>query len=95
MVLSNDFGTVEYFENNCQIGRESLTNPTIRNLISENGLKLNVKKSLFTNLHMGLRRSGTNIKRDDKLTESYKTMCFKFFISQLHYCNPDIVICLG
>ena len=93
MVLGNDFGTQEYIDKKCTGNKESLTNPTIRNLLK--GLELNEDNTFFTNLFLGLRRGGTNTKRAAKIKDDYKDVCFNFFKVQLEFINPKVVLCLG
>jgi uracil-DNA glycosylase len=93
MVLGNDFGTKEYVGQQCPDNREKPSNPTIRNLLK--GLELDVETTFFTNLFLGLRMNGTNIKRAIPLQEDYRSFCFQFFKKQLDFWNPEIVLCLG
>lgn len=93
MVLGNDFGTQQYISDSCADKKEKPTNATIRNLVS--GLELDLETTFFTNLFLGLRREGTNIKRVTKLNNDYKDLCFAFFKKQLEYFNPKVVLCLG
>ncbi|MGN6802009.1 MAG: uracil-DNA glycosylase family protein [Ginsengibacter sp.] len=93
MVLGNDFGTKEYIDKQCLGNREKPGNPTIRNLLK--GLDLDVETTFFTNLFLGLRTGGTNIKRAVPIQEDYKEFCFDFFKKQLDFLDPEIVLCLG
>lgn len=91
MVLGNDFGTINYVENDCPNNQEKKTNPTIRNLFK---LELNKDTTFFTNLYLGLRKEGKNI--DPKTVKAeYKSLSFAFFKIQLDFINPEIVLCLG
>lgn len=91
MVLGNDFGTVDYVENDCPNNEEKKTNPTLRNLFE---LDLDKDTTFFTNLYLGLRKEGKNT--DPKtLTVEYKKLCFAFFKIQLDFMNPQTVLCLG
>jgi hypothetical protein len=93
MVLGNDFGTQKYIDEHCPGNKEKLSNPTIRNLL--NGLELDKETTFFTNLFLGLRMDGTNIKRAVPIQEEYKRFCFAFFKKQLDFFDPKIVLCLG
>lgn len=91
MVLGNDFGTIDYVKTKCSDGKEQLGNPTIKNLFQ---LDLNLEKTFFTNLFLGLRIDGKNT--DNKMvTVEYRNFCFAFFKKQLELIKPKIVICLG
>lgn len=95
MILGNDFGTKDYLSECILNGnKESDTKyPTIRNL--KNRLGIYVNYAFFTNLHLGVRTSGSNIKRIKPLSKEYKEFCFQFFIKQLNFIKPKVVICLG
>ena len=61
---------------------------------------LDTNKTFFTNFYLGIRddekHPGTTmIKRIVKLDDTYKKLCYNFFITQLNLINPRIVICLG
>jgi hypothetical protein len=94
MILGNDFGTNDYLEsciNNEQ--SESDKNPTIRNLKKLLGSKID--ETFFTNFHLGVRYKGTNTKRDVPVSKSFQDICYSFFLKQLDFINPEIIICLG
>ena len=93
MVLGNDFGTQEYIDKHCKGKKEKLSNPTIRNLLT--GLELDDESTFFTNLFLGLRISGTNIKRAQPIRKDYEEFCFAFFKTQLDFLDPKVVLCLG
>lgn len=98
MVLGNDFGTKTYLEKGCENYRESATNPTIRNLISK--LQLDRGCTFFTNFYLGVRDDTshpgtTNTKRVKSINNNYEKFCHDFFITQLKFIRPKIVICLG
>lgn len=93
LVLGNDFGTEKDFKEKCPNNRERQSNPTIRNLIC--GIGLDCETTFFTNLYLGLRDSGTNLKRAKVLRKEYKNICFSFLKKQLDFFNPEIVLCLG
>jgi hypothetical protein len=96
LILGNDFGTENYLSE-CQSNhnREFENKyPTIRNLKSQ--LKnIDLRSTFFTNLHLGVRQSGTNIKRVVDLKCDYQDICYNFFIQQLKIIKPSIVLCLG
>lgn len=94
MVLGNDFGTENYINDKCENNRERESNPTIRNLLDINGLGLNRNNTFFTNYFMGLRK-GNKMVGIKKLNVDYTNFCHGFFIKQLNFINPKIVICLG
>lgn len=91
MVLGNDFGTIDYVNNNCPNKREKLTNSTIKNLLA---LGLNTETTFFTNLFLGLRKEGKNTDPKD-IKDAYRNFCYTFFKKQLDIINPKIVLCLG
>jgi len=93
MVLGNDFGTDEYLTKECPDGKERDTNATISNLIKR--LRLDVTNTFFTNFHLGVRKEGSNTNRLVKLNTDYKNICYAYFIQQLDFINPEIVLCLG
>lgn len=104
MVLGNDFGTVNYVKNDCNSIGE-VEGKTVKNLLDEQiGLKL--ERTFFTNFYLGLRLQegryeGTtmiNRLKDGKVNKleiEYKALCFNFFIKQLNFTNPRLVVCLG
>lgn len=67
MVLGNDFGTIDYVNNNCPNKREKKTNSTIKNLLA---LGLNTKTTFFTNLFLGLRKEGKILTRNISKTRT-------------------------
>lgn len=95
MILGNDFGIKNYLKECLKNGKkESKTKyPTIRNLLTK--LDLNLDETFFTNLHMGLRISGTNTKRETKITEEYKKVCYGFLKHQINEIDPIFIVCLG
>ncbi|AHF17581.1 hypothetical protein NIASO_10355 [Niabella soli DSM 19437] len=94
MVVGNDFGTKKYLVGCIEKGRrESDKNPTIRNLKEKLGLDLS--ETFFTNLHLGVRKDGTNTKRATPLTDKYKQFCFEFLVKQIKLVNPKFILCLG
>lgn len=60
-----------------------------------NGLELDVESTFFTNLFLGLRINGTNIKRALAIRKDYEDFCFAFFKSQLDFLDPKVVLCWG
>jgi uracil-DNA glycosylase family 4 len=93
MVLGNDFGTKDYLIKQCPDRSEKQSNPTIKNLTTL--LNLDLNNTFFTNINLGVRYEGTNIKRAKDLTEEYQKICFDFFVNQLNIINPKTIICLG
>jgi hypothetical protein len=96
MVLGHDFGTVSYVKDRCKDGREN-NSRTIQNL-SDIGLE--IEQTFFTNIYLGLRDDTAHEKMKMtnlaiKRTNDYKTFCFNFFLTQLKFINPNLVICLG
>ena len=95
MVLGNDFGTIGYVEK--MKNNREYNSKTIKNL---ERIGLDIDNTFFTNFYMGLRNdklhSGTtNTKRIKQIEQSYKNLCYDFFLTQLEHINPKIVICLG
>jgi hypothetical protein len=109
MILGNDFGTVSYIKNikyveNSHVDKGETNSKTIINLLNKFGL--DIERTFFTNFYLGVRRDdgpyeGTTMtkrvfeKKVNKLKEGYKELCYNFFIKQLEFINPSIVICLG
>ena len=94
MVLGNDFGTISYVEEKCKNKRENKNNSTIRNLLRLPFLDKN--KTYFTNFHLGLRNGENDGMTSSKIhIEEYSRFCYEFFVKQLEFVKPKIVICLG
>lgn len=96
MILGNDFGTAGYVKDKCNGIGEAKTNKTINNLLDDRvGLKGN--NTFFTNFYLGVRThpDATMTKRIEPLTDDYKKICYKFFLTQLELLDPQIIICLG
>jgi len=103
MVLGNDFGTVSYVKNECnELGETD--GKTVINLIERAGLDIN--RTFFTNFYLGVRlvdglyKGTTMIKRifdgkSNKVKDEYKLLCYNFFITQMEFAKPSVVICLG
>ncbi len=94
MVLGNDFGTVSYVKKHL-VGIGEVNSVTILNLL--NKVSLSEERTFFTNFFLGVRthENATMTKRVEMLCIDYKQICFEFFITQLNFFNPRIVICLG
>jgi hypothetical protein len=93
-VLGNDFGNTDYVSK-LKDRREKKTNPTIRNLISEQGLGLDPSTTFFTNFFMGLRTSDGQTGLKSSVQLAYKQFCLDFLSIQLEYIQPKLVIILG
>lgn len=93
MVLGNDFGAENYLDGCVKNGgHESESNPTIKNLKL---LHLDPVTTFYTNLHLGVRDSKSNIERTTGLKENYTALCYQYFLKQLAITQPKVVICLG
>jgi len=93
MILGNDFGAEGYLDGCVKNGkRESESNSTIRNLKQ---LNLDQSTTFYTNFHLGVRRSDSNIERSEKLQPEFTALCYDYFLEQLRIAQPEVVICLG
>ena len=93
MILGNDFGAEGYLDGCVEKGRrESESNPTIKNLKL---LNLDQNTTFYTNFHLGVRRSDSNIERSEKLQPEFTALCYDYFLEQLRIAQPEVVICLG
>jgi hypothetical protein len=93
-VLGNDFGTAKYTDSLVD-HKEKATNPTIRNLLSEKGLHLNVETTFFTNFFMGLRTSEQQTGVKHGITDEFRNFCLEFLKVQLEHTKPKLIIVLG
>lgn len=93
-VLGNDFGTIGYTDKLTD-RKEKSTNATIRNLISEHGLNLNVETTFFTNFFMGLRDSDKQTGIKDGIQKEFQVFCLEFLKMQLEHTKPKLVLILG
>ncbi len=64
------------------------------------GIGLDIDQTFFTNYYLGLRDDIVHEKMKMtnlavKRTNDYKKFCHTFFITQLNFINPKLVICLG
>lgn len=107
MILGNDFGTVSYVEkvkkDNGGIGETK--SQTISNIVKR-GVDIDLKNTFFTNFHLGVRLDsglycGTTMTKRmyngeiNRIKREYWELCHKFFVKQLEFLKPRIVICLG
>lgn len=99
MILGQDFGTVEYFQQNVrQAGTENTTgNPTWNNLLTLlDASGIDHKSCFFTNAIMGLRKTGKNT--DSPVAFKNPTFiagCQQFFLAQIQVQRPRVILALG
>jgi len=99
MVLGNDFGTRNYvngYVSNPEKRVGEIDSKTIINLLNAK-VGINTSKTFFTNFYLGVRvnEKATMTKRVEDLTSGYKSLCFEFFVKQVNFIKPSIIICLG
>lgn len=97
MVLGNDFGTLKYIDEQCKQNlREPDNCKTILNLMD---IGLNLNTTFFTNFYLGLkddkRFKGITMTSNKNVTSEYRKFCHEFFLKQINFINPRLVICLG
>ena len=97
MVLGHDFHSEAGYKASLEKGRESIKQPTWRNLIDLlTRAAIPPERCFFTNYYMGLRAGAQSTGRfpgaDD---ESFVRHCQTFFIDQLRTQRPRLVITLG
>lgn len=97
MVLGHDFHSKAGYEASVERGRESINQPTWRNLVDVlTRAAIPLERCFFTNYYMGLREgTETTGPFPGAGDESFVSHCNSFFIDQLRTQRPQLLITLG
>jgi len=98
MILGQDWGSKRDYDKVKRSGEESLKNPTWKNmtkLLELCGIDLN--RCFFTNAFMGIRTGDSSINSINwkKDLPNHYTKCQEFFLTQLEFLKPKLIIVLG
>jgi len=97
MVLGHDFHSKAGYDESVERGRESMNQPTWRNLIDIlERAAIPLDRCFFTNFYMGLREgTETTGPFPGAGDESFVSHCSSFLLDQLRTQRPQVLITLG
>lgn len=97
MILGHDFHSEAGYKASVERGRESINQPTWRNLVDVLArVAIPLDRCFFTNFYMGLRAGSQSTGRFPGAdNESFVSHCNSFLIDQLRTQRPQLIITLG
>lgn len=97
MVVGHNFDNILGFEKSLEIGSESITCPTWRNLrILLEDSRINLEDCFFTNVYVGLIDSKSNVGLfPGSRSEIFKQQCIELLEYQISEQRPKIILTLG
>jgi hypothetical protein len=97
MVLGHDFHSERGYEDSLARGRESVTQPTWRQICKLfDAVGIDPSRCFFTNIYMGLRAgAATTGPFPGRTDERFVGHCRRFLVEQLRVQRPSLILTLG